>query len=85
MTTDELKQKFANRKEDEAKNYTQWLEEQLISYHEALQLAGKLALKVDSVITSNTFTLSNRINEMNNALNVYDKKILEMNERKPTS
>ena len=93
MTTDELREKYGkaihfNCKDgDEAftDGYVLWLEEQLISYHEALQLAGKLALKADLVKRSNTTFLSSRIEQLSNALKDYDDKIFEMmDERKPT-
>jgi hypothetical protein len=85
MTTEELKQKFINEIKLPSlspDDYTAWLEQQLIKHHEALQLAGKLALAADLVWCSNAINLSLRIEVMKYSLNDYDSFILSMNERK---
>lgn len=62
MTTDELREKYTGKIHFNCKDgdeaftdgYVLWLEEQLLSYHEALQLAGRLALKAGLVKRSST-------------------------------
>lgn len=45
---------------------------------EVLQLAGKLALAAQRVLSANICNLSYRISELQQALNEYDNKIIEI-------
>lgn len=45
---------------------------------EVLQLAGKLAVAAQRVLSANICNLSYRISELQQALNEYDNKIIEI-------
>lgn len=89
MTPEELRKKFGIDKayvqiDRNHAEYIVWLEEQVISYHEALQFAGKLAISAEKVRYSRVGFVSDYIKEMGDALDEYDKHILEIHEGKPT-
>jgi len=50
----------------------------ILELKEALTLAGVLASKAQLVINASTFDLSQRISNMENELNAYNKKILDL-------